>query len=79
MLAVTFIGYWAYGASTETYLLNSVNGPLWVKAAANITAFLQTIIALHVKTLFPVSTIPLLRKFFILKIKQNSHLKLIDQ
>ncbi|KAJ6350316.1 hypothetical protein OIU78_006478 [Salix suchowensis] len=48
MYAVTFIGYWAYGASTSTYLLSSVNGPVWVKALANISAFLQTVIALHI-------------------------------
>ncbi|XP_022747543.1 proline transporter 2-like [Durio zibethinus] len=48
MYAVTFIGYWAYGSSTSTYLLNSVSGPVWVKAAANISAFLQSVIALHI-------------------------------
>jgi hypothetical protein len=48
MYAVTFIGYWAYGSSTSSYLLSSVNGPVWVKALANISAFLQTVIALHV-------------------------------
>ncbi|KAJ6325155.1 hypothetical protein OIU76_012272 [Salix suchowensis] len=48
MYAVTFIGYWAYGSSTSTYLLSSVNGPVWVKALANIAAFLQTVIALHI-------------------------------
>lgn len=48
MYMVTFAGYWAYGSSTATYLLNSVNGPVWVKALANITAFLQSVIALHV-------------------------------
>ncbi|CAG7874128.1 unnamed protein product [Brassica rapa] len=48
MLAVTFIGYWAYGSSTSTYLLNSVTGPLWVKALANISAFLQSVICLHI-------------------------------
>ncbi|WVZ07001.1 hypothetical protein V8G54_020347 [Vigna mungo] len=42
---VTFTGYWAYGSSTSVYLLNSVNGPVWVKALANITAFLQSIFA----------------------------------
>jgi hypothetical protein len=45
---VTFAGYWAYGSSTDAYLLNNVNGPVWVKALANITAFLQSVIALHV-------------------------------
>ncbi|WOL14937.1 hypothetical protein Cni_G23718 [Canna indica] len=49
LYAVTFIGYWAYGSSTSTYLLNSVNGPTWVKLVANIAAFLQTVIALHVR------------------------------
>jgi len=47
---VTFTGYWAYGSKTSVYLLNSVNGPVWVKAFANITAFLQSVIALHVHT-----------------------------
>uniref|UniRef100_A0A7N0TP28 Amino acid transporter transmembrane domain-containing protein n=1 Tax=Kalanchoe fedtschenkoi TaxID=63787 RepID=A0A7N0TP28_KALFE len=51
MYAVTFVGYWAYGSSTSSYLLNSVNGPVWVKAVANISAFLQTVIALHVHLL----------------------------
>jgi hypothetical protein len=48
MYAVTFVGYWAYGNSTSAYLLNSVTGSVWVKAMANIAAFLQTVIALHV-------------------------------
>uniref|UniRef100_A0A7N0RFN9 Amino acid transporter transmembrane domain-containing protein n=1 Tax=Kalanchoe fedtschenkoi TaxID=63787 RepID=A0A7N0RFN9_KALFE len=48
MYAVTFVGYWAYGSSTSSYLLSSVNGLLWVKAFANISALLQTVIALHI-------------------------------
>ncbi|KAE8695572.1 Proline transporter 1 [Hibiscus syriacus] len=48
MYAVTFIGYWAYGSSTPTYLLNGTSGPVWVKAAANMSAFLQSVIALHI-------------------------------
>lgn len=48
MYIVTFVGYWAYGSSTSTYLLNSVNGPVWVKVLANISSFLQTVIALHI-------------------------------
>ncbi|KAL8552069.1 hypothetical protein ACS0TY_000945 [Phlomoides rotata] len=48
LYAVTFIGYWAYGADSSAYLLNNVTGPVWLKAAANISAFLQTIIALHI-------------------------------
>lgn len=48
MYAVIFIGYWAYGSSTSSYLLNSVSGPVWVKTIANLAAFLQTVIALHI-------------------------------
>ncbi|CAK9135710.1 unnamed protein product [Ilex paraguariensis] len=48
LYTVTFMGYWAYGSNTSTYLLNSVNGPVWVKTMANVAAFLQTVIALHV-------------------------------
>ncbi|KAK4761298.1 hypothetical protein SAY87_006191 [Trapa incisa] len=48
MYAVTFVGYWAYGSSTPTYLLSSVSGPIWVKTMANIAAFLQTVISLHI-------------------------------
>ncbi|KAL2583240.1 hypothetical protein AAZV13_14G058600 [Glycine max] len=47
---VTFAGYWAYGSSTATYLMSDVNGPVWAKAMANIAAFLQSVIALHVVT-----------------------------
>ncbi|XP_031380621.1 proline transporter 2-like [Punica granatum] len=48
MYAVIFAGYWAYGSSTSTYLLSSVSGPVWLKTVANITAFLQTVISLHI-------------------------------
>lgn len=48
LYAVTFAGYWAYGANTSTYLLDSVNGPVWMRTAANVAAFLQSVIALHV-------------------------------
>ncbi|KAK9105056.1 hypothetical protein Scep_021900 [Stephania cephalantha] len=47
MYAVTFMGYWAFGSSTSSYLLNSISGPAWVKIMANLAAFLQTVIALH--------------------------------
>ncbi|KAL6643054.1 hypothetical protein ACP70R_021235 [Stipagrostis hirtigluma subsp. patula] len=46
--AVTFTGYWAYGNSTSSYLLNSVKGPSLIKAVANLSAFLQTVISLHI-------------------------------
>ncbi|CAL0301489.1 unnamed protein product [Lupinus luteus] len=45
---VVFVGYWAYGSSTGTYLLNNVNGPVWVKGVANIAAFFQGVITLHI-------------------------------
>lgn len=48
MYAVIFIGYWAYGSSASAYLLNSVKGPVWVLTVANLSAFLQTVIALHI-------------------------------
>jgi len=48
MYIVTFVGYWAYGSSTSSYLLSNVNGPKWVKTMANVAAFLQTVITLHV-------------------------------
>uniref|UniRef100_A0A0D9VWU6 Amino acid transporter transmembrane domain-containing protein n=1 Tax=Leersia perrieri TaxID=77586 RepID=A0A0D9VWU6_9ORYZ len=48
LYAVTFMGYWAYGSSTSSYLLNSVKGPIWIKTVANLSAFLQTVIALHI-------------------------------
>jgi hypothetical protein len=51
LYAVTFMGYWAYGSATSSYLLNNVKGPVWIKATANMSAFLQTVIALHVSRL----------------------------
>ncbi|OIT30871.1 proline transporter 2 [Nicotiana attenuata] len=49
VFAVTFVGYWAYGSRTSSYLLDNVSGPVWVKALANLAAFLQSIISLHVE------------------------------
>ena len=63
LYAVAFMGYWAYGSSTSTYLLNNVTGPVWVKAAANISAFLQSVIALHVTHQSLLSKITLLLLF----------------
>ncbi|KAE8776437.1 proline transporter [Hordeum vulgare] len=48
LYAIIVIGYWAYGNQTTTYLLNNVHGPVWIKAVANLSAFLQTVIALHI-------------------------------
>ncbi|KAL8256848.1 hypothetical protein R6Q59_028889 [Mikania micrantha] len=48
LYVVVFMGYWAYGNDASPYLLRSVNGPVWVKTFANMAAFLQTVIALHI-------------------------------
>lgn len=48
MHAVTYVGYWAYGSNASSYLLNNVSGPIWLKGMANIAAFLQAVIALHI-------------------------------
>ncbi|XP_051143546.1 proline transporter 1-like [Andrographis paniculata] len=48
MYALIFAGYWAYGATTSEYMLHNVHGPIWIQAAANISSFLQTVIALHI-------------------------------
>ncbi|KAK9061099.1 hypothetical protein SSX86_018279 [Deinandra increscens subsp. villosa] len=48
LYAVVFMGYWAYGNSTSHYLLNNVSGPAWLKTAANVSAFLQSVIAMHI-------------------------------
>lgn len=45
---VTLVGYWAYGSSTSSYLLNNVHGPNWIKTLANASAFLQTVITIHI-------------------------------
>ncbi|RZC82197.1 hypothetical protein C5167_044984 [Papaver somniferum] len=48
MYAIPLMGYWAYGNETSAYLLNNVSGPVWVKAVANISSFLQSVIALPI-------------------------------
>ncbi|XP_051143375.1 proline transporter 2-like [Andrographis paniculata] len=48
MYTIIFAGYWAYGAHTSEYLLHNVHGPIWLKVAANISTFLQTVIAVHI-------------------------------
>ena len=53
ILMVTFIGYWAYGNTVNPYLLNSTSGPKSAVTVANVAAFLQNIVCLHVSfTLF---------------------------
>ncbi|KAL3373325.1 hypothetical protein AABB24_005357 [Solanum stoloniferum] len=46
--AVTYMGYWAYGSKSSSYLLYNVSGPVWLRGLANIAAFFQSIITLHI-------------------------------
>jgi amino acid permease len=46
--AVTLVGYWTYGSTTSSYLLDNVHGPEWIKVIANAAAFLQTVISQHI-------------------------------
>nr|BAB93108.1 betaine/proline transporter [Avicennia marina] len=48
MYSIIFVGYWAYGSKTTSYLLNNVHGPIWLMTVANIAAFLQSVISLHI-------------------------------
>ncbi|GLJ08763.1 hypothetical protein SUGI_0095280 [Cryptomeria japonica] len=44
---VTIVGYWAYGSSVSTYILNELSGPKWAKILANTTVYLQIIVSQH--------------------------------
>ncbi|KAJ8760228.1 hypothetical protein K2173_011098 [Erythroxylum novogranatense] len=48
VFAVMFCGYWAYGSSASSYLLDNASGPVWAKALANMAAFLQSVISFHI-------------------------------
>ncbi|KAG0566231.1 hypothetical protein KC19_7G047800 [Ceratodon purpureus] len=48
ILLLTFVGYWAYGNAVSPYMLNSVSGPKSAVTVANVAAFLQAIISLHI-------------------------------
>ncbi|KAH8946658.1 hypothetical protein BDL97_12G107900 [Sphagnum fallax] len=51
IILVMMTAYWAYGNTVNPYLLNSTSGPRpWV-ALANVTAFLQMIVSIHVYAL----------------------------
>ncbi len=50
IILVMMTAYWAYGNTVNPYLLNSTSGPRpWV-ALANVTAFLQMIVSIHVSS-----------------------------
>ncbi|MCE0481174.1 hypothetical protein HAX54_038673 [Datura stramonium] len=46
--AVTYVGYWAYGSKSTSYMLYNVSGPVCLRGLANLAAFLQSIITLHI-------------------------------
>jgi len=49
ILVLTFVGYWAYGKNVSPYLLNSaVSGPKSALTVANVAAFLQAIVSIHI-------------------------------
>lgn len=45
---VTWCGYWAFGSSTEVYLLDNFTGPKWALTVANCAAFIQIVPSLQV-------------------------------
>jgi len=51
---VSVAGYWAYGSAVSEYLPNEIGGPRWAAVLINATAFLQSVVSQHVRTLlFP--------------------------
>jgi hypothetical protein len=48
VIVLTFVGYWAYGNDVSEYLLYSTSGPTWLVTVANVAAFLQILVTIHV-------------------------------
>jgi len=48
VIVLTFVGYWAYGNGVSEYLLYSAFGPTWLVIVANVAAFLQILVTIHV-------------------------------
>jgi hypothetical protein len=48
VIVLTFIEYWAYGNNVSEYLLYSTSGPTWLVTVANVVAFLQIFVTIHV-------------------------------
>ena len=48
---VSVAGYWAYGSAVSEYLPNELGGPRWAAVLINATAFLQSVVSQHVRTL----------------------------
>ncbi len=50
VIVLVFVAYWAYGNGVSEYLLYSTSGPTWLVTIANVAAFLQVLVTIHVST-----------------------------
>ncbi|CAM6012329.1 unnamed protein product [Sphagnum balticum] len=48
VIVLTFVAYWAYGNGVSEYLRYSTSGPKWLVTVANVAAFLQVLVTIHV-------------------------------
>ncbi|CAM6012330.1 unnamed protein product [Sphagnum balticum] len=48
VIVLTFVAYWAYGNGVSEYLLYSTSGPTWLVTVANVAAFLQVLVTIHI-------------------------------
>jgi hypothetical protein len=48
VIVLVFVAYWAYGNGVSEYLLYSTSGPTWLVTVANVAAFLQVLVTIHV-------------------------------
>ncbi len=48
VIVLIFVAYWAYGNGVSEYLLYSTSGPTWLVTVANVAAFLQILVTIHV-------------------------------
>jgi hypothetical protein len=48
VIVLICVAYWAYGNGVSEYLLYSTSGPTWLVTVANVAAFLQVLVTIHV-------------------------------
>lgn len=48
VIVLVFVAYWAYGNGVSEYLLYSTSGPTWLVTVANVAAFLQVLVTIHI-------------------------------
>ncbi|CAK9867975.1 unnamed protein product [Sphagnum jensenii] len=48
VIVLVFLAYWAYGNGVSEYLLYSTSGPTWLVTVANVAAFLQVLVTIHI-------------------------------